>query len=183
MNKIIIFDFDRTIGTLVIDWTEWRKQIKDLILEFDQESSLGLEQIRHANQNDLIEKYGSDFRNRLNEINEQVELSLVSDFVVNQKLLDYIKATKNELYCWSSNSRKTLDKYFEEMNISNRFKKIISREDVYLLKPNNEGFQYIHESDKPLDKYLFIGDSNADQTAAEKSGIKFLHVDNFDLKP
>lgn len=99
MNKIIIFDFDRTVGTLVIDWTEWRKQIKDLILEFDQGSNLELEQIRHANQNDLIQQYGSDFRDKLNQINEQVELTMVSDFIVNQMVLDYIKTTESELHC------------------------------------------------------------------------------------
>lgn len=179
MEQTVIFDFDRTIGTLVIDWTDWKKQIKDLILEFDKESSLDLEQIRHSNQNDFIKRHGPNFRDRLNEINERAELTLVSDFVVNKKILDYINRTENELYCWSSNSRKTLDKYFKEMNIYNSFQNIISREDVYLLKPDNEGFQYIHEESKSLDDYLLIGDSDADRIAAIKCGIKFIHVDEF----
>lgn len=68
------------------------------------------------------------------------------------------------------------------MGITDHFKKVISREDVYLLKPDNEGFKYIYEGGTALDKYLFIGDSDADRIAAEKSGIKFLHIDNFDLK-
>ena len=182
MYKVIIFDFDRTIGTLVVDWTTWRKSIKDLVLEFEPDSDIKLEDIKHANQNELIQKYGSEFRERLNRINEQSELTLVTNFVVNKAVLDYIKNTDSQLYCWSSNSRKTLNKYFSEMGVIDRFKKIISREDTNLLKPDNEGFKLIYDHEVPLEQYLFVGDSEADKVAAEKSEISFMHIDDFDLK-
>ena len=182
MDKVIIFDFDRTIGTLIIDWTEWRKDIRGLIYEFEPESDINLEDIRHTNQNDLIEKYGTKFRESLNQINEHSEQVLVTDFILNQKILDYIKFTDNTLYCWSSNSRKTLDKYLNGVNIVNKFEKIISREDTYLLKPDAEGFRFIRDQEIPLERYLFVGDSDADKVAAEKSGINFIHVNDFDLR-
>ncbi len=182
MNKIVIFDFDGTIGTLVVNWTEWRKDIKDLIYNLEPDSNINLEDIRHANQNDLIKKYGSEFRKGLNKINEHSEQVLVTDFIVNQKVLDYIKSTDNELYCWSSNSRKTLNKYLTEVGVINRFKNIVSREDTYFLKPDNEGFRFIKDQDVPLKEYLFVGDSDVDKVAAKESGIDFMHVVNFNLR-
>jgi phosphoglycolate phosphatase-like HAD superfamily hydrolase len=182
MYKVIIFDFDRTIGTLVVDWTNWRKNIKDLVLELEPDSDIKLEDIKHSNQNGLILKYGSEFRERLNHINEQSEQTLVTNFLVNKAVLDYIKSTDSELYCWSSNSKKTLNKYLAEIGVIDRFKKIISREDTNLLKPDNEGFKLIHNQEVPLEQYLFVGDSDADKVAAEKSGIIFMHIDDFALE-
>lgn len=182
MVKVVIFDFDRTIGTLEVDWGVWRKDIKNLIHKFDPSAEIELENIRHANQNDLIQIYGAEFRQRLNQINEKSELTLVTGFSINKKVLDFINNTDKELYCWSSNSKKTLEKYLGEMDIFNRFEEIISREDTYLLKPDNEGFKFIYNPGFPKSEYLFVGDSSDDKVAAERSDIYFLHVDDFDLK-
>lgn len=182
MTEIIIFDFDGTIGTLVIDWTSWRNDIKDLIHEFDPDTHVALESIRHANQNDLIQKYGAEFREKLNTVNEHSELNLVTAFNVNKSILDFINNTNKKLYCWSSNSRKTLEKHLGEVGILGRFEKIISRENTYLLKPDNEGFKFIYNPEIPKEAYLLVGDLDTDRVAAQRSGIDFLHVDDFSLK-
>ena len=183
MKRYIIFDFDRTIGTLIVDWHDWRKEIFNLITkEFNQNANLLPEQIKHAGQNDLIKKYGAEFREKLNKINEIAETNLVTDFVANKPILDFIQNTERILYCWSSNSRATLDRYMHKLGIKNKFKKIISREDVFLLKPDTEGFKYIYTPGARKKDYVFIGDSDVDKDTAEACGIEFLHVDDFRLE-
>ena len=179
MIKIIIFDFDRTIGTLVVEWDDWRQDIKKLIQVFDPDTNIELLDIRHTKQNDLIQKYGTEFREQLNQINQQFELTRVTDFTINKPVLDFIKSTDKELYCWSSNSRKTLEKYLGEMGIISRFEKIVSRDETYLMKPDNEGFGFIYDPEVSKEEYLFVGDSEADKVVAEKSGITFMHVAYF----
>ena len=111
MDKVIIFDFDRTIGTLIIDWTEWRKDIRGLIYEFEPESDINLEDIRHTNQNDLIEKYGTKFRESLNQINEHSEQVLVTDFILNQKILGLI---------WTTSSKQTSTRYHHTLGLKSK---------------------------------------------------------------
>lgn len=180
MSHVIIFDFDKTIGTLVVDWDVWRKHVWDLVAELDSRTKLDVSDIKHAVQNELILKYGDNFKKKLNKINEKYEENCVTEFIVNQKVLHFIKNTDCDLYCWSSNSRKTIEKYLAEIGIVHVFKKIVSREDTQLLKPSTEGFKYIYDDTFSNEQYTFIGDSVVDEEAADSLGINFIHVDNIE---
>lgn len=180
-KKVIIFDFDGTIGTLLTDWNEWRRQFETLVLKFDKNTEVETVNIMYDAQNAFVKKYGAEFRDKLNQVCENIEDDFTTGFVVNEDVLSFINQTDKELYCWSSNSRKTLEKYFLELGILDKFKKVISRDETFLLKPENEGFDYIYDSKIPKEKYLFIGNSETDKGAAEKSGIEFLNIDSSDF--
>lgn len=173
-EKILIFDFDRTIGTLITDWDKWRKGVLKIINEFDPNPDISVENVKHGDQNHYIEKYGKEFRLRLNEFNQEYEAEEVVDFVLNEELIDFIKGTDVNLCIWSSNSHKTVEKYLDELNILEKFEIIISRDEVFYLKPDTEGFSLIKKEDIPLDTYILIGDSLSDKHAAENVGITFV---------
>ena len=70
----------------------------------------------------------------------------------------------------------------KKYNLLPQFKKIVTRNDVAMVKPHPEGFALIKDNNIPLNKYLFIGDSKADKQAAQAVGIDFYKITYFNNK-
>ncbi len=85
------------------------------------------------------------------------------------------RSNESKRYVWSSNSTKTLERYLKELGISNLFDGVVSRDDVYFIKPDPEGFSLIDDGTS-VGKYLFYGDSQFDKDAARALDVDYVDV-------
>lgn len=173
----IIFDFDRTLATLQVDWQFWHAQIIPLITkfqpEFDPHTKLDMSSI-HG----FIEKYGQPFRDAFVKIETQVEQEHYQGYSVNQNalvLLQQLVQQQKHCYLLTSNCREVVLPILDELNITQSFKKIITVGDVSNIKPSYSPFELIHDG-SPKSEYLMIGDSASDSGFATTVGIAYLDV-------
>lgn len=191
INKIkhyryIIFDFDETIATLNIDWSSWYRGIENIFRKYDISymGTLG-SQSEQEIQNVYIQKYGETIRFDLLEFVKDYEKKNSKGIIPitrTLKLLNQIDSNRSNLYIWSSNSSSTISKYLSELGVYDKFAKIVSRDDVYYIKPKTDGFNIISGTLANQNKsdFIFIGDSDADIGAAKEIGIEFLNVADID---
>ncbi len=178
-KQIYIFDFDKTICTLDTDWELWRVMCLSVIKKYDPSIS-GDFVVRHPIQNDLFEKYGPEFKKYFDEQNRLFEMNHIKVCIPNINIVDLINSLKDkDLYLWSSNSKDTVIRWLNEFNILEKFKKIITREDVSYIKPNIEGFDLIKDQIIDKSKAVFVGDDIVDEKAAAAIGIDYLNVSNW----
>jgi HAD superfamily hydrolase (TIGR01549 family) len=173
----LIFDFDETIGKLIIDWSGVRDEIKKIIREYEPEFDYGFE-IRTVDIfNKYSKKFGEEIRLKFRIMSEDYENKFCTGLDANQEVLAVIKNSSNKLkYIWSSNSKKTIARFLEELGVTNQFEKIITKDEVDFLKPIPDGFKLIYDGATPKENYLMIGDSDADQGASIASDIDFYRV-------
>jgi len=181
-KKHVIFDFDATICTLLIDWSNWRKEVEKLVLDCKVETDweeVGSQEI----QNLCIKKGGKEARDRLVDIGQRNEKEYYAGFElvpVAPPLIDIAKKYA-KLYMWTSNDRQTILPILPELKIDDIFEKIITRNDVNFIKPESDGFSLIYTEGISRSEYLMIGDSKADEGAAKDAGIDFLNIAEFEL--
>ncbi len=174
-KSYIIFDFDRTIAKIEVDWDEWKHGVYDLISSFE----VNFEPLETVDKtiNKYIKKYGKDLRDRFCEFSRDFELENSQGFIENRGLTDFIKNNSTHTkYIFTSNSRDLVTKYLKEMGLYENFEKIVTRDDVFYIKPNPEGFDLIYDKRQGKEKYIMIGDRDADRAASESYGIDFLLV-------
>ena len=140
-KKVIIFDFDHTIGHLDIDWKKVRndlhkfyKEKYDVDINFDY-TIVGL--------NNIYKKLGKTAKESCFEIYYKYELNGLKNFKFVEPVKNFIeKNHKNYiLVIWSGNFTKTIKTALGDL--INCFKLIIGRETIGLLKPETEGFDFI----------------------------------------
>lgn len=178
----IILDFDETLFHLILPWDRWEDDIKDKLIKTDGKIYRDYENYRinlSQMQNNYVKKYpqlkGQMIKNSIN-----FETKYLKDLVTNEDLVEFIsKARGYNFFIWSSNSKETVEKILKKFGILNKFSKIVTRNEVDLLKPEIDGFIQIYNSKIPKSKYLFAGDSRADRQAAQDAGIDFYLVDYF----
>jgi HAD superfamily hydrolase (TIGR01549 family) len=173
----LIFDFDETIGTLIIDWSGVRNEVKKIIREYESDFDYDFNTRTVTVCNEYVKKYGKEIRDKFRKLTEDYENKYVTGLDVNQEVLDIIKNSSKKIkYIWSSNSRKIIIRFLTELSIENQFEKIITKDEVDFLKPKPDGFELIYDGVTPKEKYLMIGDSDADQGASIASDIDFYRV-------
>lgn len=181
----LIFDFDETIIKLVLPWDKAISRIKDDLILLDPEPADQYLQnkISFNNlQNSYILKFGDKALKLFIKNNAEFESEDLKDYLRNEKMINFLKELKNyEIAIWSSNMKSTIKKILNELKALKKFSKIVSREDVKLLKPHPEGFDRIKVGNLPMSSYLLIGDSKSDKEAAEKLGIDFYLEDYFNV--
>lgn len=178
----LIFDFDDTLVHLNLPWDLWEKDIKNEFVKTDksiyvryQDNQINLSQLmnayitQHPKLKDLI------ITNCL-----KFEKENLKDFQVNHQLLNLVENVKGyQLFLWTSQTKPTVQKVLQKLKIQNKFKRLVTRNDVSLLKPDPEGFYQISDPAISNKQYLLIGDSQADQEAAQSVGIDFYLEDYF----
>ncbi len=181
----LIFDFDETIIKLVLPWDKSTDRIKDKLLKLDPKS---LEQYQQNEisfsvlQNAYVLKFGEKALKLFLKNNLLFEKEDLKEYLRNEEMINLIKNLKDyEMLIWSSNMKSTIERILNELQILDKFSKIVSREDVKLLKPYVEGFERLYDG-KPRANYLFIGDSKSDKEAASKAGIDFYLEDYFNVQ-
>ncbi len=179
----IIFDFDETLVQLILPWDDCLNDIKKELIDTDEEiynEWVKGKIVPSYLQNLYVEKYGESLRRLLNENTVQFESTQLHDVLYNNQLLDLIRNRIDlHFYLWSSNAKSTVEKVLKEQEILEKFEKVITREDVFLLKPHIDGFSLITEHTIEKERFLFVGDSSADQNAAKQLGIYFYKIDYF----
>ena len=178
-KKHIIFDLDRTLAHLLIDWMAFG-DIFSVVATFDK--PLSKETIPfHELANRAIQKHGEMAQKAICEFNETYELSHYGGYTPNDELLTFIRKNQKTypFYLWTSNARKTIQDFLQKESFITTFKTIVTREDVYFIKPNGEGFKKIYIPGTELSDYLMVGDSVVDEGGAKDAGIDFFKIDYF----
>lgn len=179
----LIFDLDETIVHLIMPWERYFDPIKDQLISFDRSLFEGYER-GEIGLNELedryVFRYGKIVKKVLVDNKMKFESENLETVRVNISLIDFIRDAQGyRLFIWSNNTILTIEKVLEKQKIYDRFSKIVSYNDQYLLKPNPEAFAIIYDDKIPKEKYLFVGDSLGDRKAAENFGIDFYYVDYF----
>ena len=82
------------------------------------------------------------------------------------------------LALFSSSPRKFIKKILRRLGLESAFSIIIGKNDVKKGKPDPEGVLKILEIAKvPPERCVFIGDTEYDRIAAERAGVRFVHID------
>jgi HAD superfamily hydrolase (TIGR01549 family) len=179
----LIFDFDKTLFKIIIDWDKYFDNIENELIHYDKKLFNNYQNglVSWCDmQNLYIDRYGPEMRKMICINNIQSENSLITDAIPNISLLNLIKSNdKLFLSIWSSNTKISIQNILRKYHILDKFDKIICRDDLKYLKPNPEGFSKIYQPKTTLDKYLFIGDSINDSNAALNCKIDFYKISYF----
>ena len=176
--QYIIYDFDKTIGEIQIDWEAWHDEITKIFQEFDPKF------VRHGwvnkLQNAFFDRFGEPLRHQVVLKNAEYEISHYKGVIANQPLIDFIKQPKSaKQYILTANGIETTLKAMKELDLPEScFEKIFSREDIFYIKPNPEGVLKIIGNHDPKD-FVLVGDSSYDAGAALNAGIDFEKVSRF----
>lgn len=184
----LLFDLDETICWLILPWEHWEDKIKSKLITLDQ-TIYQKYTTGKISLSELQNQYVSLFP-KLKKVfihnNEQFETTHLQKILPNSQLLKFLKTHSNSqkytFYLWTSNTHTTAKQVLQKYALTNTFKKIITRNNVRMLKPNTEGFTLIKEKNIPLANYLFIGDSQSDKQAAHAADIDFFKINFFDQK-
>lgn len=180
----IIFDFDKTLFKLVLDWDKYFDNIKEELIVTDAKlyRSYCIGNLNWSEmQNLYIKKYGDKLRKLICKNNIKAETQLFENAIENKSLINRIETIDDEynLYIWSSNVEELIKKILNEHKILRKFKRVIARNHVSFLKPNPEGFYLIYNPKIPLTSYLFVGNSISDKRASEVANIDYFQVTYF----
>ncbi|PIP56580.1 hypothetical protein COX05_02310 [candidate division WWE3 bacterium CG22_combo_CG10-13_8_21_14_all_39_12] len=181
LKSHIIIDFDETIATLTIDWTEWYLGIFNIIKSFEPTFSTTLTSKNiHTTQNEMFEKYGKPLKTNVDSFvksfeNEQGKT--YSPITGTIELVSSVYSQNKTLYVWSNNDTSTIIPILKSLEIFEMFETIVGREMVNYIKPNPQGFSdLINKNDLPKHLFLMVGNNYSDKNAALASGIDYLDV-------
>lgn len=176
----VIFDFDETLATIIMDWSPWYEGVAEIVRKyqpsFDDANNLQMQSV-----SEFINQYGQSFRDEYVNFEIDLENKNYQSYKIIQKTLDLLqefhKQNKN-LYLLTSNSRVTVLPILEELKITNHFKKIFTLDDVRNFKPSPIPFELIYVEGSDKKQYLMVGDSVSDKGFAQNAGINYLDVDD-----
>lgn len=179
-KQYFIFDFDRTIAKMDIDWSGWHTGISQIYQRHDPQHGYHSGHNPHIFLNQMVKQHGSELLKEARDFNRTYEELHLQDFIPNTELIEFISNNATTNYVFSSNSRLTVLKGLDQLKIRHHFTSIVSKDEVSFVKPNPEGFSLIEGFNTNASKCLMIGDSSSDQQAAEAAGIDFLLCNYFD---
>lgn len=177
----IIFDYDRTIAKVPVDWSAARVALRDrLVSHFNLEPPEGL-------RVDELEKWGLDegglspaqvfsLRTKLEEaVPESHEpVTEVVEFIRDLP----IKHPEIRLFVLSNNLRKTVLTGLEKLGLTAFFTHVLGVDNTLDPKPGTTGFKMLKERfDLQTERTLFIGDSDGtDGEFCRQLGISFINI-------
>lgn len=178
--KRIIFDLDETLTHVALAWPIG---IKLLIERSPAEHQKHMrEQFAGMSYSDIVNPVlvnDPDFLPVVLSWANEFEQTATSHRPY-KELVEYIPELSkiHDLFIWTSNTSAIAEWTLGELEILQHFDKIVAREDVRLIKPEVEGWQYIDDGTDPS-HYLFVGDSVYDQKTAETLGMDFYKITYF----
>lgn len=183
-KKYLIFDLDETLAKLNIDWSTIRREIFDLVATFDEPLSKSVPFVSNAGielSNKAAQKHGKDTAKKIRTFIENYEIAHYFDYTPNTELIDFVRRNKQTYtyYMWTSNGKRTIQDFLRKESLSPFFSRIVTQNDVSLIKPEAEGFSLLYSQGEPLSSYLMIGDSPSDENAAKNAGIEFFKISHF----
>lgn len=176
----IIFDFDATIFHLLLPWDHVYDPIREQLIKMDPEIFAGFERGEYHDgitREKYFKKYGEAARALIHPQLRKFEVEELRGVRVNEDLVDLIRNDNDHvMYIWSANTRKPIEDVLKEHGIFNRFKKIVTIDDVLNIKPDTEGFKHLYDNKTALSQFLLVGDSASDEGAAKALGMDFFKV-------
>ncbi|MEM1574677.1 MAG: HAD hydrolase-like protein [Nitrososphaerota archaeon] len=170
--KLFIFDLDRTIVVLPINWIKVKKEINKK-LEIKEKLTPLFPKIEKLTYNNLT------LRKKIFEIIEKEEIKIVKKISYNPEIYRIFRELKNRKYkiaLITFQSKKAALKILKKLKILNFFNNILTREDSInreeqiRITLNKFGFE--------PSKVIVIADKDEDILAAKKIGCKTIAVRN-----
>ena len=173
MFRHVIFDLDKTIVDLNVEWTHARKEIiqymREVGIEVEDEEKFSLWEMpfrikefkKHKKETDKIfEKWER----------KAIEEGRVSRREYAVRLIE--KLDGKILGIVSNNCHSTIEKVLSDIGIRDRFEYVVGRDDVYDVKPL-PGIveEAIKRSGVEKNNSIFVGDSKWDFIAGSMAGI------------
>ena len=174
----LVFDFDETIATLVLPWSKLKEKLDVEFRKISPEVEKRCKTWDWSEYNTTIKKYGPDVRSAINNLYQEFETKYFKELKPNLGLIEFIRNnhSKYVFYIWTNNRRSTMEKALKVLKLDKYFEKLLTASDVILYKPDPIGFTQIYDPSIKKDKYLMVGDSEGDKTAAKNAGIDFYQV-------
>lgn len=175
----LVFDFDKTIAQIDVDWTNWHTGVAAIYASYDPKH------VFHPGRellflNDYVMRFGQEVSDEVGAFIQQYEMKHTRGFIPNDELITFIKANIHlNLSIYSSNSIDSLRAALAGFELENCFTTLVSKEDVVYIKPHPEGFNLIYDPKVPKSNYLMIGDSASDAGVARNFGVDFYKIDFF----
>lgn len=177
-KKHIIFDFDLTLGELVLPWNLINEKMDREFRKIDKEMAVRCFNWNWSGYNEMVKKYGHEVKRTIDKNYLEFETNHFDEVRPNKELISFVLNNHSiyTLYVWSNNQRPTVINALKKLGILEHFKKIVTATDVSIYKPEPEGFELIYDNKTAKDQYLMIGDSEGDRKAAKNVGIDFFFV-------
>lgn len=184
----LIFDFDETLFWLVLEWDRFFEAMEKELAPIDRKLYDDLATQKRSLSDTLnayVDGYGTKAKQIITRISEKFEIEHLVRVVPNPELIDFVRASKDKyhMFIWTSNTSSIVEKVLTEHQLTGIFTRIASQLEILMIKPYTDGFHYLSESGVPLERYLMIGNSSADEEAAKASGIDYFHIDYFTKHP
>ena len=130
----------------------------------------------HPFVNEMIGKYGQKIRDEICEVNKTYEFENCTGLVQNNELISYIKNNPQQKHhILTSQNHLLLDKLLSELKMKNIFEEIITRDDVYLIKPDPQGIKMIIQ-DHDIPEFIMLGDTSSDEQTTLAVGMDFEYI-------
>ncbi|MEM3063188.1 MAG: HAD hydrolase-like protein [Nitrososphaerota archaeon] len=170
--KLFIFDLDRTIVVLPINWIKVKKEINKK-LEIKEKLIPLFPKIEKLTYNNLT------LRKKIFEIIEKEEIKIVKKISYNPEIYRIFKELKNRKYkiaLITFQSKKAALKKLKKLKILNFFNNILTREDS-INREEQIRITLNKFSFKPFE-VIVVADKDEDILAAKKIGCKTIAVRN-----
>jgi HAD superfamily hydrolase (TIGR01549 family) len=198
-KKLWIFDFDNTLARLEpeVDWAGGRRELEPMLRElgvpedlFEKfpRGNLPLYNATRTRLLELIDDRSSGFRpagvrtilRRASKMIEKYELAGVdraAPFEGAIDLLNELKRRGAKLAIVTSNSSRTIRRWFSIHHLSRLIDAIVGRDSLLALKPSPEMISSALElCDIRAKDSAFVGDADSDYRAADSVGVEFFGV-------
>jgi HAD superfamily hydrolase (TIGR01549 family) len=198
-KKLWIFDFDNTLARLEpeVDWAGGRRELEPMLRELGVPEDL-FEKIPRGNLPlynatrtrllELIDDPPSGFRparvrailRRASKMIEKYELAGVDRAVALEGAIDLLAQLKKrdaKLAIVTSNSSRTIRRWFATRHVSRLIDVIVGRDSLLGLKPSPEMISRALEvSEMSAKDSAFVGDADSDYRAAAALGVEFFGI-------
>lgn len=175
----VVFDFDETIATVLVNWPLWQRKMLALLRLFDPSYDPENAFVKADHINSFIRCFGDEARTPIVELNREMEQGHCSGLTKNDACLALVRALYGAGFClsvWSSNDSSTLAKHLFDLGIIELFSPIVGRDHVRFIKPDPDGWRLVNPEKLPVEQFVFIGDSASDRGACGALGLDFVHV-------
>ena len=173
----IFFDLDGTLVDLHLNWNRVRK---DLRARFEAEFSFVMPDIGIHKLISIAQSRGfTNARLVAAEVLENHEVS--AEYTpINESIAVFTSMIDDKkVAIISNNLHQTIEQVLYSMNLSGKNIKLIGFDDVRCSKPHPEGILRAKQAmGLSNSQTIKIGDSKADEIAAQKAQVSFCHVNN-----
>lgn len=178
---LVVFDFDKTLVELKIDWVEYKREIYRIA------SSHKMIRLEDENLSQFIKRvHGESGDKIILDISERLEKTHLDKYrIIDPLFVSRLKSTRFSTYfvIYSNNFVSTINEVLTNLGIYDAFIEIIGFDSTPYLKPNPKPITDLKiKLDINLENVLMVGDKEVDQITAENIGADFLHISDFTEK-